>query len=46
MINNEAKYKVMVVGIDIYKMLEANHVSVFIDSELMVSHIKGKLKKS
>ncbi|XP_073098880.1 uncharacterized protein [Elaeis guineensis] len=39
--NNEAKYKALLSGLRVAKKVGAQHLNVFSDSQLVVSHIKG-----
>lgn len=39
--NNEAKYKALIMGLDVAKELEVQDLRVYSDFQLVVRHIKG-----
>lgn len=43
--NNEAKYKAVVIALELARSLELEHIKVFSDSELVVSQIEGSFEK-
>lgn len=43
--NNEAKYKAIIIALELPYNLEIEHMKVFSDSQLVVGQIQGTLKR-